>query len=172
MKTAKLFGLLALAIGLTAAGCEKAASTGAPAGGDKKAAGKGDAHKDKDDDHDHGPGPHGGTVIELGKYHGEFVVDHKKKEATIYILAGNVKTPVPLKAEKVELSIKKPMFQVEMKAAPLDGEKDGASSRFVATHDNFGVEQEFEGAVIIKAGKDVFDGDFKETAHDHGKEKK
>jgi hypothetical protein len=165
MKTVKLFGLCALVFGLAAVGCEKAAPTSAPTGGDKKTVGKGDAHKEEGDDHDHGPGPHGGTVIELGKYHGEFVVDHKKKEATVYILAGNVKTPVPLKAEKVELTITKPMFQVEMKPMPLEGEKDGASSRFVATHDNFGVEQEFAGAVIIKVGDKTYDGDFKEKPH-------
>ena len=171
MKTAKLFGLGALAFALVAVGCEKAGTTKVnptptdTGKVDKKGDGLGATAPAGHDDHDHGPGPHGGTVIELGKYHGEFVVDHKKKEATVYILAGNVKTPVPLKTEKVELTIKKPMFQVEMKAMPLEGEKDGMSSRFVATHDNFGVEQEFEGAVIIKTADKTYDGDFKEKPH-------
>ena len=166
MKTAKLFGLGALLFALVAVGCDKSTTTSpdsknTPDPKAKKGDGRG---ADDNDDHDHGPGPHGGTIIELGKYHGEFVVDHKKKEATVYILSGNLKNAVPLKADKAELTIKKPMFQVELKPMPLEGEEKGSSSRFVATHDNFGVEQEFEGAVIIKVGDKTYDGDFKEKA--------
>ena len=69
--------LTALAFGaalLCSAGCGK---KDAPKGG-----GEGG------DDHDHGPGPHGGVILELGKFHGEFKPDHAKKEATVWILDG------------------------------------------------------------------------------------
>src|SRR5262245_13448464 len=106
MKTTKLFGLAALLFALVAVGCDKSATTSPDSKNTPDPKTK--KETEKDDDHDHGPGPHGGTIIELGKYHGEFVVDHKKKEATVYILSGNLKNAVPLKADKAELTIKKP----------------------------------------------------------------
>src|SRR5215213_1395788 len=81
----------------------------------------------------HGAGPHEGVVTDWGggKYHVEFTVDHVKKEATVYILGGDEKTPAPVKASKVTLSINDPAFEVELQAQPQPGEADGASSRFV-----------------------------------------
>ena len=118
-----------------------------------------------DDDHEHGPGPHGGTVIEFGNYHGEFCVDHGKKQVTVYILDGGVKKDVPIAAEKLLLSIKNPTFQVDLKASPQEGEPKGKSSRFVATHDNFGKVQEFEGTVSGTVDGKPYAGDFKEEPH-------
>src|SRR5262249_19369201 len=58
----------------------------------------------------HGTGPHGGTISDWGggKYHVEFTVDHGKKEATVYILGDDEKTPAPVKASKLLLSINEP----------------------------------------------------------------
>src|SRR5262245_61308003 len=58
----------------------------------------------------HGAGPHGGTISDWGggKYHVEFTVDHGKKEATVYILGDDEKTPAPVKASKLLLSINDP----------------------------------------------------------------
>src|SRR4051794_15154853 len=88
-------------------------------GGDNKTALKGGANTDKgrkNEGHEHGTGPHGGTVADWGggKYHVEFTVDHPKKEATVYILGSDEKTPVPIKAkdDQLLLSIKEPAFQV------------------------------------------------------------
>ncbi|HEX4609565.1 MAG TPA: hypothetical protein VH092_15305 [Urbifossiella sp.] len=131
--------------------------------------------KDDGDDHDHGPGPHKGTVIELGDYHGEFTVDHGKKEATVYILDGKRgKKDEPVAAGKLTLSITTPpAFQVEMKAAPQAGDPAGKASRFVAVHDNFGKEQEFAGTVTLVVGDKPYSGDFKEKPeHDHDHDKK
>src|SRR5262245_1437686 len=71
----------------------------------------------KQDDHTHGTGPHGGVVSDLGggKYHFEFTVSHPQKEVVVYILGGDAKTPAPIKADKMTLSIKEPNFQVELK---------------------------------------------------------
>ena len=120
------------------------------------------AKKGGEDDHDHGPGPHGGTIIEFGKYHGEFSVNHKDQEATVYILGSDAKKAAPIKVEKLLLSIKSPQFQVDLKAVPQAGDRKGRSSRFVAKHENFGKEQEFEGTLSGVIDGKPYAGDFKE----------
>ena len=168
---AKLQALGLLLAALIVAGCGQQKPADTPKDGDKKAEKK-DGGKTKDDDHDHGPGPHGGTVIEFGKYHGEFKVDHAKKTATVWILDGNVKNAVPVATDKLLLSIKTPQFQVDLKADPQEGDPKGKSSRFVATHDNFAKEQEFEGTVSGTIDGKNYLGDFKEEEHKHDKDKK
>jgi hypothetical protein len=158
MTTAKLLGLGVLAIGLAALGCDKPADPPKPAA--KPAGAK--------DDHPHGSGPHGGTVFDFGKHHAEFCVDHGKKQATVYILDGKVKHPVPIAADKLLLSVKEPRFQADLVAAPQDGDPPGKASRFVATHDALGKEQEFEGTVSGEVGGTQYAEDFKEEPHkDH-----
>jgi hypothetical protein len=163
----KFLGLGALIVSLAAFGCGKPAE---PSKADTK-----NKQADADhDDHDHGEGPHGGLVLELGKYHGEFTVDHGKKQATVYILDGKVKNAVPVATEELKLVIKSPAFEVVLVPTPLDGETKEKCSRFVATHDNFGKEQEFEGNLVGKIEKKPYAVDFKEEEHkdhDHGKEK-
>jgi hypothetical protein len=152
----------ALACGVL--GCALVIGCGAPPAQPTKEAPK----EDEGDDHEHGEGPHGGTVIELGKYHAEFTVDHAKKQATVYILDGKrAKNAEPVAAAKLLISIKSPAFQVEAVAAKDDGHPAGKASRFVATHDNFGKEQEFEGSVTVEVDGKPYTGDFKEKAHDH-----
>lgn len=124
------------------------------------------------DDHDHhGAGPHGGTIAEWGggMYHIEFTVDHDKKESVVYVLGGDAKTPAPIKAAAVMLTINEPSFQVELTAQPLEGESKGMSSRFVGQHDSLGKVQEFAGTVTAEVDGTPFAGDFKEEAegHDH-----
>src|SRR5581483_10545550 len=83
MRKFHLFGiamtLFALAV-VTGCGNQQG---GTPKGGTPKGDDKA-AKKGGDGDHDHGPGPHGGTIIEFGKWHGEFTVNHKTQEATVY----------------------------------------------------------------------------------------
>jgi hypothetical protein len=76
-------GLLTLALAVVI-GCGNQQG-GAPKGGNKPAT------KGGGKEGDHGPGPHGGTIIEFGKWHGEFCMDHGKKQATVYILGGDAK---------------------------------------------------------------------------------
>jgi hypothetical protein len=118
----------------------------------------------REDGHNHGDGPHGGTVVDWGggKYHVEFCMDHGKKQATVYILGGNARKPAPIKADKLQLSIKEPLFQVELKAAPQEGDPQGSASRFIGTHDNFGKEQEFAGTISGTLDGKPYAGDFKE----------
>jgi hypothetical protein len=121
------------------------------------------------DEHSHGAGPHGGVVSEWGggAYHIEFTVDHGQQEATVYILGGDAKTPAPIKAEKVLLSINQPAFQVELAAQPLEGETGGAASRFAGKHESLGKVQEFAGSVTAEVEGTPYAGDFKEEAEGH-----
>lgn len=114
----------------------------------------------------HGAGPHEGVVADWGggKYHVEFTVDHDKKEATVYVLGSDEKTPAAIKADKVLLSIKQPAFQVELMPAPQAGETGGAS-KFVGTHDNLGIVQEFAGTISGEVDGTPYAGDFAEEAH-------
>jgi hypothetical protein len=150
-------GLLVLALAVFT-GCNNQQSN-TPTEGDKA------VKKVGDDDHDHGPGPHNGTIIGFGKWHGEFTVNHKTKEATVYTLKADAETAAPLQIEKPLLSLKNPQFQVELKAQPQEGDPAGRSSRYVAKHENFGREQEFEGTLSGVVNSKPYAGDFKEEEH-------
>ena len=133
-----------------------------PVGSDKKPAGK--AKTAKKIEHVHGEGPHGGTIADWGggKYHVEFTVDHDKKEATIYVLGDDAKTAHPIAAKKITLSINDPKFQTDCVPAPMKGEKDGKSSRFVGKHDNLGIVREYEGIISGQMDGTPYSGPFKE----------
>ncbi len=122
-------------------------------------------------DHEHGAGPHGGTVADWGggKYHVEFTVDHDAKEATIYLLGSDEKTPAPATVTdgKQLLTIREPAFQVELAARPLDGESGGAASRYVGMHDSLGIIREFAGTISGAVDGTPYAGDFAEHAHEH-----
>jgi hypothetical protein len=161
MRTRKWLGLGVLVAAVALAGCTDQKSS-APTTKPTQAEG--------DDDHDHGPGPHQGTVIELeGSYHGEFVADHGKKQATVYVLDGSAKKVKPVAADKILLSIKTPQFQIELKPFPLETDPKGKCSRFVGTHDHLGKEQEFEGTISLTIDGTPYAGDFKEKPHKDGK---
>ncbi|MFO0840927.1 MAG: efflux RND transporter permease subunit [Gemmataceae bacterium] len=155
------------ALGLVAGCGEGAKDKGKPA--DKAA--KGD--KDKGGKEEHASeGPHKGALAEWGneEYHAEFTVDHKTKSVKVYILGPDAKTTKPIKADKVTLSIKKPAFQVELKADKQPGDPEGTASAFAGKDDRFGVEQEFEGTISAEVGGKQYAGDFKEKDdHDHKK---
>jgi hypothetical protein len=118
----------------------------------------------------HGAGPHDGTVADWGggKYHVEFTVDHDQQEGTVYILGADEKSPVPIDAESIDLSITDPVMQVTLKAAPQDSDPAGKSSRFVGNHEKLGVVQEYAGTIVGVIDGTPFSGDFNEEAHgDH-----
>lgn len=135
---------------------------------------KGDKEKDKDKEEHAHEGPHKGAIAEWGneEYHAEFTVDHKAKSVKVYILGPDVKKPAPIKTDKVMLSIKKPAFQVELKADKQGGDPEGTASVFVGKDDRFGVEQEFEGTISAEVGGKQYAGDFKAKDDDHKDKKK
>jgi len=115
-------------------------------------------------DHSHGSGPHGGTVADWGggTYHVEFTVDHDQKRATVYTLGNDGKSPSPVKADKLLLSIDEPAFQVDLTPQPLEGETDGRSSRFVGQHESLSAVREFSGTISAAVDGKPYAGDFKE----------
>ena len=142
-------------------GCTKSSETAAP---------KSDEHAHTGEHgHGHGAGPHDGTLADWGggKYHVEFTVDHDKQQATVYILGDDEKTPTPIPAEEIQLSIAEPAMQVTMKASPQEGDAAGSSSRFVGTHESLGVVQEYAGTITGVIDGTPYSGDFKEEAHGH-----
>lgn len=162
--------LIAVACFVAAAGCKP--DTPAPQNTSSTGSNETPHEHDGDDEahaegeHAHGAGPHGGAVADWGggKYHVEFTVDHDKKETIVYVLGSDEKTPAPIKAAdgKLLLSIAEPSFQVELTADPLDGETDGASSRYVGHDDRLGVVQEFDGTISGEDEGTPYSGDFKE----------
>jgi hypothetical protein len=123
--------------------------------------------------HAHGVGPHDGTIADWGggKFHAEFTVDHSQKQTTVYILGGDEKTPAPIDATTIELSIKEPEMQITLNAAPVDGDPSGKSSRFIGTHEKLGIVQEFAGTLTGVVEGTPYSGDFKEEPHsDHNHE--
>jgi len=129
----------------------------------------GHEHGDGDHSHDHahGVGPHNGTLADWGggEYHVEFTVDHEKKEAVVYILGSDEKSPVPIRADSVLLSIKEPVFQVGLSPQPLAGEEEGTSSRFAGTHEKLGTVREFSGTISAELEGTPYVADFAETPH-------
>ena len=117
----------------------------------------------------HGAGPHEGTVADWGggKFHLEFTVDHDKQEGTVYILGADEKTPSPIDASEIELSISDPAMQVTLKAAPQEIDPAGQASRFVGNHEKLGVVQEYAGTISGVIDGTPYSGDFKEEAHGH-----
>lgn len=161
-----------LTTAISSMGCSQApAPPKAPA---KPAAAKASdhGHSHDDDHHAHGAGPHDGTLADWGggKYHVEFTVDHDKKEAVIYVLGSDEKTPAPVKTAdgKLLLTIREPAFQVELAARPLAGESGAVSSCYAGTHESLGIVREFAGTISGEVDGTPFAGDFAEEPHgDH-----
>lgn len=155
-------------------GCNNATDSSTTAA-NRRASDQGHDHEPGSHDHSaeghaYGVGPHDGTVADWGggKYHVEFTVDHSKQQATVYVLGSDEKTPVPIDAKSLELSIKDPEMLVTLQASPQEGDPEGKPSRFVGTHEKLGVVQEYAGTMTGVIEGTPYSGDFKEEAHgDH-----
>lgn len=115
------------------------------------------------------PGPHKGALVEWGgEYHAEVVADREKGQATVYVLAKNAKTPAPIAAEKILLSVDDPAIQVELKPAPEPGDPKGKSSRFVGTLPESARGWRLTGAVGGTVDGKRYSGEFREARpHKH-----
>ena len=147
--TRKTLTAVVLGLGLVwASGCDN-----------KKEAPKGNPPAD---DHEHSAGPHGGVILEFGKYHGEFKPDRAKKEATVWMLKGDAKTPARVKADKVRLVVSNTKPPIEIDLLPTDAASDGTASVFVGKHDGFAVEMEYQGTASVEIDGKPYSDDFKE----------
>src|SRR5262245_46298300 len=164
MKSVRMYVILALSIAV-ATGCRNdRAST--PKGNDKPAA----KQADEQASHGHDEGPHGGPLAEWGdgEYHAEFTVNHDTREAIVYILGADAKQPAPINADKLTLSIKQPLRQVELKPLPHANDPKGLSSRFAARHDVLAAEKQFSGSISGVVNGKPYIGDFQEKPHEGG----
>lgn len=117
--------------------------------------------------HAHRAGPHDGTIADWGggKFHVEFTVDHEKQQATVYILGADEKTPTPIDASEIDISIVDPMMQFTLLAAPEESDPPGKASRFVGEHEKLAVVQEYAGTISGVVDGTPYSGDFAEEAH-------
>jgi hypothetical protein len=133
------------------------------------------------EEHHHDAGPHGGHIIELGKYHGEVTVA-PDRVVTLYILDGEAKNAAPVADAKAELHVHSGDQEqiVILTAAPLEGEADGKASRFSAGAEKIPESikdiEDLEGEVVLiiagekTIGEIAHDHDH-DHAHDHAAEK-
>ncbi|QDT30007.1 hypothetical protein [Gimesia panareensis] len=166
MKKLKISGLMLAA--LFVAGCaDKGGSDSAPpeTAAPEPAAQTEESHAEA---HSHGTGPNGGVVFDLGKYHAEFTVDHPKHECTILFLGADEKSPGPVAAKELTLSIKetktaegKVVPPMTVKMTPQD-EADGKASKFVGTDPGIGNVADFAGTVLGEIDGKPSQGEFQE----------
>lgn len=177
MKSVRLLALVgALAAGVGCGQRDSAPESNENSVGDSAVDNHGHDHADGDsgdhsvEGHAHGVGPHGGTIADWGggAYHVEFTVDHDTQTATVYVLGSDEKSPSPIDADSIELSITDPEMQVVLQAEPQEGDPEGKASRFVGTNEKLGVVQEYAGTVTGVAEGTPYSGDFREESHaDH-----
>lgn len=117
--------------------------------------------------HVHGKGPHGGVVFDLGRHHGEFTVDHAKKECTIFILGMDEKTPTPIAAKELTLNTKatktedgKAVPPMTIKLLPRD-ESGGKANEFVGADAGLEYVADFAGTVLGEINGKPSQGEFK-----------
>jgi hypothetical protein len=161
MAYTKMLGLGVLVAALAATGCGDTGSTKPTKAEDRKGGGKAD-------DHAHGTGPNGGVVMDLGKYHAEFTVDHPARECTLLVLGDDEKTPTPVAAKELTLTTREAKTKdgtvvppMTIKMLPRD-EKDGKASKFVGTDPGLGNVADFEGTVTGVIDGKPSTGEFKE----------
>jgi len=136
-------------------------------------------------DHEHAHGPNGGHILEVGEeqYHLEVVFDDKGRTLTTYILGPDAKTAFPIAVETIDfdLEIGDKEQEIPLAAKPLEGEKEGKSSRFVAEGkaipDSIKTESDLNGHFHLDIGEDHFHvdlehGEHGHEGHDHKDEKK
>jgi len=98
-------------------------------------------------DHAHAHGPNGGHLLEVGEeqYHMEIVFDGKGRSMTAYILGPDAKTAFPIEAKLIDfdLEVGDKEQGIPLAAKPLEGEKEGTSSRFVAEGKRFLIQSKW-----------------------------
>ena len=129
------------------------------------------AEEGHDHDHDHAAGPHGGTILELGEYHGELVHDDVAGTVTVYILDGAATANVPVDAKEATINITREGLakQFPLAATPVEGEAEGKTSRFVSSDKELATELDNEAAAavfVVSIGEQQFRG-MVEHAHEH-----
>ncbi|MFH1302154.1 MAG: hypothetical protein ABIK07_13930 [Planctomycetota bacterium] len=165
MKNLKISGLLIAALIVTGCADKGSTDTAPEASAPSPAAQTEEKHADA---HSHGTGPNGGVVFDMGKYHAEFTVDHPKHECTILFLGADEKSPAPVAAKELTLSIKetktkdgKVVPPMTVKMVPQDA-TDAKASKFVGTDAGIGNVADFAGTVLGEIDGKPSQGEFQE----------
>ncbi len=113
-------------------------------------------------------GPHGGPLVEWGEeeLHLEVLIDRTAGTATLYVLAEDAKTAVPIATKALTLSLPgTPPTDVTLAADPQEGDaKDNGASRFVGKHDAFRNPGRLSGSVSGEKDGKKYTGKFRERA--------
>src|SRR5262245_1185402 len=167
MNSVRTLGLGLLVAALAVTGCGPQATPRADDRKDKAAKGK-DAGKKDEDVHSHGKGPNDGVVFDLGKYHGELTIDHKKKEVMVLVLGPDAKTPKAVAAKDLTVTTKQAKTKkgevvepMTIKLEPRDA-RGGRASKYVGTDPGLGLEADHEGTVVGEIDGKPVEGKFKE----------
>jgi len=129
-------------------------------------------------EHEHEHGPNGGHLLEVGEeqYHVEVVFDNDKRMLTAFILGPDAKTAYPIAGESIDfdMEIGDKEHEIPLAAKPLEGEKDGKSSRFVAEGkaipESVKAESDLNGHFHLDIGDNHFHVDLSHgdhAGHDH-----
>jgi hypothetical protein len=106
----------------------------------------------------------GQTHIEWGPEDARatLVLDRGTNQATLTLLKNDGVTPLAIAIEKIYLTIDAPLTEIELIAEPVDTDRPGASSRFVAEHEVLSLTKPFSGAISAKINDDPYVSDFAE----------
>ena len=121
------------------------------------------------DHHHHDHGPHGGHILEFGKWHGEVVMGDDRT-VTVYILGGDAETAAPLAdaTAVLHLHVGGEETEVPLTASPQEGDPENQTSRFVASADvipeSIDDIEKLHGEVVLTVAGETVTG---EITHDH-----
>jgi hypothetical protein len=167
LRVAYLCGCLALGLLI---GCQPAAETRTFTEEDNQ------THADEHDHaHEHAHGPHEGHIVELGgeDYHAELTLDAATRKLTVYLLQADMKTPLPVDAQNVQVRLKAgdATQEIVLAAQPQPNDGEGKSSQFQQTEGELPAAikdaEGLEGEVVVTFGGTQYRG---AITHDHGHE--
>ena len=129
-------------------------------------------HADDHDHHHEAHGPHGGHIIELGgeDYHAELTFDADSRKLTAFLLAADMKTPLPADADSVSvrLQVGDATEEVTLAAQPQEGDGEGKASQFTMTEatlpESIKDAEDLQGEVVVSIGGTQYRG---KISHDH-----
>lgn len=163
--------LAALSLGFAAAfvlaGCQPAAETRTFTASDDVTHADDHAHV-----HEHAHGPHDGHIVELGgeDYHAEITLDATTRKLTAYLLAADLKTPLPTDAAHVSVRLKvgDETQELLLTPQPQAGDGDGKASQFTQTEgtlpESIKDAEGLEGEVVVSISGTQYRG---AITHDH-----
>ncbi|MFV0443182.1 MAG: hypothetical protein ACK5Q5_06395 [Planctomycetaceae bacterium] len=125
--------------------------------------------------HEGAHGPHEGHIIELGgeDYHAELTMDAAARKLTIYLLQADMKSPLPVDAQSVQVRLKHgdATQEIVLAAQSQASDGEGKASQFQQTEgelpESIKDAEGLEGEVVVSFGGTQYRG---AISHDHDHE--